>query len=123
MRWLLDQGLPSSAVALLRQAGHEAEHVRDRGLSKALDQEILQLAGELGSVVVTLDADFHSLLALGGLSKPSVVRLREEGLKGSDVAAILLRIAEKASPQLEAGCVASYAAGKLRLKMLPIKSP
>lgn len=81
---LLDQGLPRSAAELLRQQGWDALHVSDVGLAAASDQTILNQAEQQGRTVVTLDADFHALLAVSGASAPSVVRLRIEGLKGSD---------------------------------------
>jgi predicted nuclease of predicted toxin-antitoxin system len=120
MRWLLDQGIPHSVAGLLRHLGHHAEHVGDLGYAKATDSQILDLGVELGSVVVTLDADFHSLLALSGAAKPSVIRLREEGLKGDAVVAILAAVVDVAERELLAGCAASCASGKLRFKMLPI---
>jgi predicted nuclease of predicted toxin-antitoxin system len=123
MRWLLDQGIPHSVVGLLRDLGYHAEHVRDLGYAKATDSQILELGLRLESVVVTLDADFHSLLALSGAPKPSVVRLREEGLKGEAVVAILAAVVDVAEKELLAGCAASYAGGKLRFKMLPIIFP
>ena len=73
MRLLLDQGLPLSAAALLRDAGVETVHVSEISMSEAEDAEIIQKAKEGRYVVVTLDADFHTLLALSLASSPSVI--------------------------------------------------
>jgi predicted nuclease of predicted toxin-antitoxin system len=86
MRLLLDQSLPRSVVLYLQSYGIEAVHVGDRGLATASDSEILSLGHQEGMIVVTLDADFHTLLALSGLTEPSVVRIRIEGLRGEALA-------------------------------------
>lgn len=67
MKLLLDQGLPRSTVLHLRSAAVEATHLGDRGLATATDAKILDLARRERSIVVTLDADFHTLLAMSGL--------------------------------------------------------
>ena len=41
---------------------------------------------------LTLDSDFHSILAATRAVKPSVVRLRTEGLKGESLAIILQHV-------------------------------
>ncbi|MBI5443518.1 MAG: DUF5615 family PIN-like protein [Deltaproteobacteria bacterium] len=41
MKLMLDQGLPRSAAALLREKGHDAVHVAEIGLAAATDAEIL----------------------------------------------------------------------------------
>ncbi|MGB5252953.1 MAG: DUF5615 family PIN-like protein [Sedimenticolaceae bacterium] len=87
-RLLLDQGLPRSTAATLREANVDAVRVGDVGLSRASDTEILEYAANNDRVVVTLDADFHTILALREASGPSVVRLRIEGLKGPELAAL-----------------------------------
>ena len=85
MRFLLDQGLPRSLARLLGEDGHQAEHVADLGLSTVADEIILAAAKDRGAVVITLDADFHGLLALARAHRPSVVRLRVQGLKGPEL--------------------------------------
>jgi predicted nuclease of predicted toxin-antitoxin system len=87
-RLLLDQGLPRSAANLLGRAGWDVVHVADIGMSRADDRDILQKAREEARTCVTLDADFHSLLATGGQPGPSVVRIRKQGLDADALAAL-----------------------------------
>src|SRR5437763_9451937 len=89
MKLLLDQGLPRSAVALLSKAGVDTVHLGDIGQSSAEDAAILQLGRDQGRIVVTLDADFHALLAMSGADSPSVIRLRIEGLRAARLAELL----------------------------------
>ena len=117
---LLDQGLPRSAAELLRQQGWDALHVSDVGLAAASDQTILNQAEQQGRTVVTLDADFHALLAVSGASAPSVVRLRIEGLKGSELAALLVRVWDRAGVALARGAIATVMPTSIRIKDLPI---
>jgi predicted nuclease of predicted toxin-antitoxin system len=120
MRWLLDQGLPRSTATLLNEASQDALHVGDIGMAEAHDSSILRHAEEEDRIIVTLDADFHALLALSGSSRPSVIRIREEGLKGPAVAALLLRIARQFKAELESGCMMTFHSGKIRLRALPL---
>jgi predicted nuclease of predicted toxin-antitoxin system len=117
---LLDQGLPRLAAELLRQQGWDALHVGEVGLATASDQTILKHAELQGRTVVTLDADFHALLAVSGASAPSVVRLRIEGLKGSELAVLLVRVWERAGSALTRGAIATVTPGSIRIKELPI---
>ncbi len=81
MKLLLDQGLPRSSAAVLRDLGLDAVHAGESALSTASDQAILEAARLEDRVVVTLDSDFHTILALEGSAGPSVIRLRREGPK------------------------------------------
>src|SRR5579863_7481748 len=94
MRLLLDQGLPRSTVEFLHKAGFEAAHVGDLGLASASDAKILDFARGQGHVVVTLDADFHALLAFSGAMEPSVIRIRMEGLRAEELARLLEDVLE-----------------------------
>jgi predicted nuclease of predicted toxin-antitoxin system len=120
MKLLLDQGLPRSTVRFLASFGVAAEHVGSRGLAQATDGAILAEAVLRGEVVVTLDADFHQILAASGATKPSVVRIRIEGLKGDQLAALLTQVIDAASAELTAGAVVSVTETHVRVRRLPI---
>lgn len=66
MKILLDEGLPRRAVALLIERRFDALHVTETGLTATADEEILAWARAQGRIVVTLDADFHTILATTG---------------------------------------------------------
>ncbi|MEY3481293.1 MAG: hypothetical protein RIQ71_2068 [Verrucomicrobiota bacterium] len=120
MLWLLDQGLPRSAAGQLRLAGHDALHVGDIGLASAADSAILQRAAAEERIVATLDADFHSLLANSLASSPSVVRIRDEGMKAAEVTTLLLQLSEQFADQLLGGCAITVRAGRVRYRLLPL---
>lgn len=63
MKFLLDEGLSPRVTLLLREAGHDAEHVRDLGLASASDPVVLDAALASQRVLLTLDTDFGALLA------------------------------------------------------------
>ena len=120
MKLLLDQGLPRSTVRHLAGMSIEAEHVGDLGMARAADADILNVARERQAVVVTLDADFHALLATSRATSPSVVRIRIEGLKGEETAALLGQVLAVATAEIQAGAVVSVTARRIRVRLLPI---
>ena len=122
MRWLLDQGIPRTAADLLRSRGMDATHIGEIGMASAKDVEIIRLAEQENRVVVTLDADFHAILAHAGASKPSVVRLREEGLKAVQVCEMIMLIHSRFTDSISEGCAVTATTIKARIRMLPIKS-
>ena len=119
MKLLLDQGLPRSTVLLLRNVGIEAAHVGDRGLATASDAKILDIGRNEGSVVVTLDADFHALLVLSGAAGPSVIRIRIEGLRAEDLSTLLIKVIEVCNDDLTRGAMVSVTENGIRVRRLP----
>jgi len=117
---LLDQGLPRSAGVILSQRGWDAVHVGDIGMAAATDVEILGYAEQEMRVVVTLDADFHALLAVSAASAPSVVRIRIERLKGLALADLLEKIWSLAQDDLSRGAMVTVTERSLRIKRLPV---
>lgn len=119
-RILLDQGLPRSAAAALREAGWNVEHVSDLGMSQSSDRSILDFARAQGRTVVTLDADLHALLAVANESGPSLIRIRQEGLKGREVAALLLAIWSRIETQIQRSAMVTVTEKTIRVRNLPL---
>lgn len=63
MRFLADMGVSWRVVAWLRAEGHDAVHLRDRGLQRLPDGDIFALAVREGPIVLTFDRDFGEILA------------------------------------------------------------
>jgi predicted nuclease of predicted toxin-antitoxin system len=120
MKLILDQGLPRAAATYLREMGYDAMHVGELGLSKASDLQILDLALTERGVVVTLDADFHTLLAISKATQPTVIRIREEGLKGKALAECVSIVVKRCPEELKAGALISVIPPYIRVKLLPL---
>ena len=121
MRFLLDQGLPRSTVGFLEDLGIESEHVGDLGLAAATDMTILSIGRQREFIVVTLDSDFHALLAISGASSPSVIRIRLHRLKGEKVANIIAEVIKTIEVDLIAGAVATVTDRRLAVRRLPLR--
>ena len=119
-RLLLDQGLPRSTGALLAQAGRDVTHVSEIGMSRADDIDILERARTDERVCVTLDADFHALLATSGERGPSVVRVRKEGLDAGALAALLQTVWPDIESALADGAMVTVTDRSIRVRRLPI---
>jgi predicted nuclease of predicted toxin-antitoxin system len=120
MKFLLDQGLPRSTVQSLQGMGIEAEHVGNLGLSTASDETILDEGRKRVAIVVTLDSDFHALLALSNASSPSVNRIGVQGLKGDGVAQMIQHVIQATQSDLVAGAAVTVTDRRLALRRLPL---
>lgn len=120
MKLLLDQGLPRSAAAALRELGHDVVHAGEVGLATASDA----VARAEARAVVTLDADFHALLAVGRAVAPSVIRLRIEGLRGPAAGTLIERVILTCADDLAAGSAVTVeedaGAHRVRVHRLPL---
>lgn len=120
MKLLLDQGLPLSAAALLSNSGIETIHVSQIGMSGSEDIEIIQQATTDSRVIVTLDADFHTLLALNNAISPSVIRIRIQKLRALEVTKLLLRVIDECEEDLQQGAAVIVEPNRIRIRRLPI---
>ncbi len=119
---LLDQGLPRSAASLLRDEGWDALHTGDIGLSRSTDRQILEFARNEQRVIITLDSDFHTILALTNASTPSVIRIRLEGLRGPDLALLIKKLWPRVEPQVKKGAMVTVTESGIRIRNIPVFS-
>ena len=121
MKLLLDQGLPRSTVSFLRIAEVEALHVGVLGMAMADDAVIIEYAKQHGMIAVTLDADFHAILAHSGAISPSVIRIRIEGMRAEHLCTMLLNIIAQCETELSKGCAVSVHKDRIRIRLLPLR--
>ena len=95
-------------------------HTGDIGLSRATDRQIVEYAREEGLIVVTLDADFHAIIAVENASSPSVVRIRREGMKAHALTSLLIEVWPAVSDQLQSGALVTIDDRSVRVRSIPI---
>ena len=120
IKLVLDQGLPRDAASRLRDLGYECVHVGDVGMSTADDKEILGLALAQAAVVVTLDSDFHAILAVSGAVGPSVIRIRIQSLRAEEISECVRSVATGFESELKAGSLVTVKTRKTTCHELPI---
>ena len=116
---LLDQGLPFRAAGRLTELGIDALHVRQIGLAAAPDDEILDYARTHGRTCVTLDGDFHRILALSGARGPNVIRIRAEGLHYDEAWRLIASLIAQLGPRLATPVAVTATRASVRIRHLP----
>jgi predicted nuclease of predicted toxin-antitoxin system len=120
MKFLADMGLARSTVAFLRSRGHDAVHLRDEGLQRLGDDQIVQKARSEGRVILTHDLDFGRILALSREQLPSVITFRLEDMRPAQVNYYLSEVLARFAEQVERGALISVHERGIRVRLLPV---
>lgn len=121
MRFLVDNNLSPKVAARLTEAGHDASHVRDYGLSAAPDEIVLTTAASEGRILISADTDFGALLAASGATGPSVLLVRRISERRADeMAAIIMANLEQVADDLDRGAIVVLGEDWVRVRSLPI---
>ena len=121
MRFLADMGVSLTTVAALRAAGHDAVHLRDEGLIRLPDPDIVAKALAESRIVLTFDLDFGDILAIARGEAPSVVIFRLRNQAPAAVNPRLFRVIGDCAAELARGAIVIVEDEGFRIRRLPIR--
>jgi predicted nuclease of predicted toxin-antitoxin system len=108
-RFLLDMGLAQSTAEFLKSLGHAAVHLRDEGLQRLPDDEIVTKAKNEQRVIITHDLDFGR-----------IVTLRLTDMSPRVVNRALSAVLDDAAGALREGALVTVTDGGIRIRTLPV---
>lgn len=121
MRFLVDENLSPLLAQALRDADHDAAHVRDMGLASADDVAVLAAAREDHRILISADTDFGGLLAETDAALPSFILIRRlQGRRAAEQAALLADHMTDIQADLVRGAIVAIDEDRIRIRLLPI---
>ena len=121
MKFLLDMGLARSKAEFLHTQGHEAVHLREQGLQRLEDTQIVQKALAEDRVILTHDLDLGQIVALSRGHFPSIITFRLDDMQPVQVHHYLTEVLTHFAEKLETGALVSINEQAIRARLLPIK--
>lgn len=121
MKFLVDNPVSPLVAGMLRNAGHDAAHVRDYSLESAADITIFERAFKEKRIIVSADTDFGMLIALSKQQKPSIILFHHSfSHRPEQQAKLLISNLEQLSEILESGSIIVFEDRRIRVRKLPI---
>ncbi len=114
-------GVSYSVVLHLRERGHDAVHLRDKGLQRLPDEEIIAQAANEKRIVLTFDLDFAELAFNSRLAFPSVLIYRLSDQRPHRQIERLMAALLVAGSALELGAIVVVDDSRVRIRQLPVK--
>jgi len=121
MKFLADAGISMSTVQAVRDSGYEVIHLREQGLQRFPDPEVIRKARDEGRIILTFDLDFSDLLALGVMRSPSIIIFRLHDETPACVNSRLLEVLHDRNTELENGALIIVEDNRYRMRRLPIE--
>ena len=114
MTLVADESVDGRIVAGLRTAGHRVVAVAEEARGSA-DEQVLALAGQQRTILLTADKDFGELVYRRGLPHDGVVLLRQAGLPiAARIEAVVAVLRDHANEIAGSFTVVSPAAARIR---------
>ncbi|MCR4314937.1 MAG: DUF5615 family PIN-like protein [Planctomycetes bacterium] len=118
MKLLLDENLSPETSEFLKNLGHDAETVRDAGMSGKDDEEIAVYAEKSGRIILTHNYDFADLTCAFPRTVPAIIRLRIKVQTEAIVHPILKRFFDTHAEDRILGHLVTVSPGKVRFRKL-----
>ena len=120
MRFLVDMPISPRTVSYLRQLGYEAMRADELGMERVKDEQLLQYAAEQDMAIITMDLDFGGLLALSGMTKPSVITFRLRNPDANHINKMSEDMLPRLLNELKAGAIITVEEERVRVRRLPV---
>ena len=120
MRFLADMGISQRVVIWLQERGHDATHLRDEGLRRLENGDIVTKALRESRIILAWDLDFPELLALSKTGTVSAVVFRLVNTRSDHVIERLARGLSASAQDLQEGAIISVEEGRYRVRLLPL---
>jgi len=119
-RFLADLNISPVTVAILQREGWDIVRASELLPATAPDVTLLAVALQERRAIITHDLDFSALLALRGLSQPSLITLRLTSGDPVTVARRLVAVTMFLADALSQPCAVTIEDLKVRVRELPI---
>ena len=120
LKFIADIHISPLTVRALQNKGYDVVRITDKLPATASDKEIIQLAHQEKTVIITQDLDFSAIIAQSGLDGPSVVSLRVANAKPDIITRILITVLPLIEADLIEGAIISIDEKEYRVKKLPV---
>lgn len=120
MRFLADQDVYKLTIDKLKEWGHDVATVKEYGLSRASDEDLLKIGKDENRILITRDKDFGRLLFLKEKTSKGVIFLRISPRTLQEVHRELRRTLEEHSEEELNRCFCVVEPGRHRIRHLPI---
>jgi len=120
MKFITDMGISNTTVKWLRSIGHDAIHLRDQGLERSSDFDIIKKAQTEKRIIITCDLDFGSIMAYTSDVSPGIIILRLKNETPANVNERLAQVFEQSSDCLDGSSIIIVEESFHRIRKLPI---
>ena len=119
MRFLADMGVAQRIVEWLRANGHDAVHLREEGLQRLPNGEIVEKAASEKRIILTFDLDFGEIVALSSGHSVGVVLFRLHNTRTPHVIDRLQTVLRESHQALEDAAIVVVEESRHRTRRLP----
>ena len=120
MRFLIDNSVSPRLAQMLTDAGHDAIHIREVDSPSQKDEVIFDRAAADDRILIAMDTDFGTLLAMRHSVLPSVVIFRRRGRSALELFTLLTANLPAIGSDLRSGAVVVFEDTRIRVRRLPI---
>jgi len=116
MRFELNENVPTSAKALLQDAGYDATIVAEEGLAGVSDRALAAACKDTGAVLISLDLDFANIREFPPGTHPGIIVFRLPRLDAESVSRSLGALLTSAVLPEVAGAIVIVEEDRIRMR-------